>query len=155
GGDASKGAGVEERGRGGCGHGVCPGHHDAGGAEQSAATDGSAAAPGERSHRRGRGAAGHQRRLCRKRAGPRRLRAGQQTAAIRTAQSSTAETMTLKRSLLALLAGGIAGLAGARAEVDNLKVVTDASPDYSDMDSLIHSVTANWQTPEEKCWAMF
>lgn len=37
----------------------------------------------------------------------------------------------------------------------NLRLVTDASPDYSDMPSLIHSVTANWPTEKEKCWAMF
>lgn len=43
----------------------------------------------------------------------------------------------------------------SRAEVNNLKIVTDASPDYSDMDSLIHSTTGKWQTPEEKLWAMF
>lgn len=41
------------------------------------------------------------------------------------------------------------------AAVYNLKVVADASPDYSDMASLVHSVTARWETPEEKCWAMF
>lgn len=41
------------------------------------------------------------------------------------------------------------------AQVCNLKVVTDASPDYSDLPSLIHSVASNWQTSEEKCWAMF
>ena len=43
----------------------------------------------------------------------------------------------------------------ARAEVYNLKVVTDASPDYSDMQSLIHSVTSRWPTTKEKCWALF
>src|SRR5690349_9972623 len=43
----------------------------------------------------------------------------------------------------------------AHAEVCNLKIVTDASPDYSDLPSLIHSATAKWNTPEEKCWAMF
>jgi len=37
----------------------------------------------------------------------------------------------------------------------NLKVVTDASPDYSDMESLVRSVTSRWETPEQKCWAMF
>src|ERR1044071_9888996 len=37
----------------------------------------------------------------------------------------------------------------------NLKVVTDASPDYSDMESMIRSITSNWETPEQKCWAMF
>jgi hypothetical protein len=41
------------------------------------------------------------------------------------------------------------------AQVCNIKVVTDASPDYHDMDGMIHSITANWKTPEEKCWAMF
>lgn len=41
------------------------------------------------------------------------------------------------------------------AAVYNLKVVTDASPDYSDIPSLIRSATAAWNTPEEKCWAMF
>jgi hypothetical protein len=41
------------------------------------------------------------------------------------------------------------------AAVYNLKVVTDASPDYSDLPSLIHSTTSKWNTPEEKCWAMF
>src|SRR5690349_24665577 len=43
----------------------------------------------------------------------------------------------------------------ARAEVYNLKLVTDASPDYSDLDSLVHSVTSNWKTDEEKMWAMY
>ncbi|MBV9868938.1 MAG: hypothetical protein JO316_26635 [Abitibacteriaceae bacterium] len=41
------------------------------------------------------------------------------------------------------------------AEVDNVKVVTDASPDYYDMDSMIHSISSKWQKPEEKLWAMF
>src|SRR5439155_9039279 len=58
-----------------------------------------------------------------------------------------------------LLAGSTLGLlltlGAARAEVCNLKVVTDASPDYSDLPSLVHSVTSRWTTPEEKCWAMF
>lgn len=41
------------------------------------------------------------------------------------------------------------------AEVYNLKVVTDASPDYSDMDSMIHSIAGRWETPKDKVWAMF
>src|SRR4026209_73661 len=41
------------------------------------------------------------------------------------------------------------------ASVYNLKIVTDASPDYSDLPSLVHSTTSKWKTPEEKCWAMF
>ena len=41
------------------------------------------------------------------------------------------------------------------AAVYNLKVVTDASPDYSDLSSLVQSATSKWNTPEEKCWAMF
>jgi hypothetical protein len=43
----------------------------------------------------------------------------------------------------------------ALGEVCNVKVVTDAAPDYSDMESMIHSITAKWPSPEEKCWAMF
>ncbi|MFO7904410.1 MAG: hypothetical protein ACQESR_18715 [Planctomycetota bacterium] len=43
----------------------------------------------------------------------------------------------------------------APAQVSNIKIVTDASPDYSDMDGMIHSITSNWSTPAEKCWAMF
>ncbi|HEV8606114.1 MAG TPA: hypothetical protein VGQ99_12145, partial [Tepidisphaeraceae bacterium] len=41
------------------------------------------------------------------------------------------------------------------ASVYNLKTVTDASPDYSDLPSLVHSATSKWNTPEEKCWAIF
>jgi hypothetical protein len=44
---------------------------------------------------------------------------------------------------------------GVLAEVCNLRVVTDASPDYTDLPSLIHSATAKWPTPAERCWAMF
>ena len=36
------------------------------------------------------------------------------------------------------------GFSAPAAEVCNLKVVTDASPDYSDMPSMLHSITANW-----------
>jgi len=41
------------------------------------------------------------------------------------------------------------------ASVSNLKVVTDASPDYHDMDGMIHSITSKWEKDEEKCWALF
>jgi len=43
----------------------------------------------------------------------------------------------------------------AWGEVCNIKVVTDGSPDYSDMESMIHSITAGWPEPAQKCWAMF
>lgn len=43
----------------------------------------------------------------------------------------------------------------ALAEVCNLKILTDASPDYSDLPSLVHSSTSRWPTPAEKCWAVF
>lgn len=54
----------------------------------------------------------------------------------------------------------IAGVIGLRVcvasgQVCNIKVVTDASPDYHDMESLIHSITARWPEPAEKCWALF
>src|SRR4051794_8409453 len=41
------------------------------------------------------------------------------------------------------------------AQVFNLKVVTDANPDYTDLPSLVYSTTSRWETPEEKCRAMF
>jgi len=45
--------------------------------------------------------------------------------------------------------------AQAAAQVCNIKVATDANPDYSDMGSMIYSATSQWSTPAEKCWAMF
>ena len=41
------------------------------------------------------------------------------------------------------------------ASVCNLKVVTDSSPDYHDMGSMIRSITSKWERPEEKCRALF
>jgi hypothetical protein len=61
----------------------------------------------------------------------------------------------LLRSSVVVIVAGLLGLDAAGAEVDNLRIVTDASPDYSDMDGLIHSITGKWATPEEKCWALF
>ena len=37
----------------------------------------------------------------------------------------------------------------------NIKVVTDASPDLSDMASLIDSTTSRWPTADQKVWALF
>ncbi|MBE3070330.1 MAG: hypothetical protein IMZ66_08850, partial [Planctomycetes bacterium] len=45
--------------------------------------------------------------------------------------------------------------ASAPAEVCNVKVVTDASPDYYDLPSMVRSITSKWPTPAEKCWALF
>ena len=52
-----------------------------------------------------------------------------------------------------LLAGALA--ACATAQVCAIKVVTDASPDCGDIESLIHSATSRWETPAEKCWALW
>ncbi len=41
------------------------------------------------------------------------------------------------------------------AQVCNLKVVTDANPDYHDMQSMIHSITSKWPSMKEKCWAVW
>ncbi len=49
----------------------------------------------------------------------------------------------------------IAFAAPTLAQTYNLKLVTDASPDYSDMPSLVHSITSRWDRPEDKCWALF
>ncbi|KPJ55618.1 MAG: hypothetical protein AMS16_03960 [Planctomycetes bacterium DG_58] len=63
----------------------------------------------------------------------------------------------MKRFSFAVVVGLVfAGVAGvAAAQVCNVKVVTDASPDYHDMGSLVHSVTSKWPTMKEKCWTMF
>ncbi len=53
----------------------------------------------------------------------------------------------------AVLVVVLAAAAPAGAGVYNLKVVTDASPDYTDMQ--IHSVTSKWPDTKDKCWAMF
>ena len=45
-------------------------------------------------------------------------------------------------ALAVIVFGGLAP--PAWAQVANVKVVTDASPDYYDMDSLIHSVASRW-----------
>src|SRR5207248_4681820 len=61
-----------------------------------------------------------------------------------------------KMSLALMVAGLTCGFAsGAAAAVFNLKIVTDASPDYSDMESMIRSSTSKWETAEQKCWAIF
>ena len=62
----------------------------------------------------------------------------------------------LSRGLAVVLSSAVLLAAGAAAaEVCNLKIITDASPDYSDLPSLLHSATAKWASPEEKCWALF
>ena len=43
----------------------------------------------------------------------------------------------------------------AHADVCNLKVVTDASPDYSDMESMTRSMCNNWEADADKMWAQF
>lgn len=60
-----------------------------------------------------------------------------------------------RRQAITLAIAVSLGAVEAAASVYNLKVVTDASPDYSDMNSMIHSITGKWETPEEKLWAMF
>ncbi len=40
-------------------------------------------------------------------------------------------------------------------QVYNLKIITDARPDYSDMESMVRSIAAKWSTPREKCWALY
>jgi hypothetical protein len=61
--------------------------------------------------------------------------------------------MQYRTAILALAA--VMLTSAAQSQVYNLKVVTDASPDFSDMDGLIHSITSRWQTPEEKIRALF
>jgi len=41
------------------------------------------------------------------------------------------------------------------AAVCNLRLVTDNTPDYTDIDSFVHSVTGHLQTPQDKCIAVW
>jgi hypothetical protein len=61
------------------------------------------------------------------------------------------------RHLSIAAATAILGLLASQspAETTNLRVVTDASPDYTDLPSLVHSATDNFEKPADKCWAMF
>lgn len=61
----------------------------------------------------------------------------------------------MTKTFLASLCCIVALATTLRADVYNLKVVSDATPDYSDMDSLVYSATSNWKTDAEKCWAMY
>jgi hypothetical protein len=60
--------------------------------------------------------------------------------------------LVLAGMFLVMMAGSCEVL---RAEVCNIKLVTDASPDYTDMDSMIRSMTAKWDDTKDKCYAMF
>jgi hypothetical protein len=44
---------------------------------------------------------------------------------------------------------------GAAGAVYNLRVVSDASPDLTDLGSLVSSITAGWPTDREKVWALY
>ncbi|OHB73419.1 MAG: hypothetical protein A2Z25_10670 [Planctomycetes bacterium RBG_16_55_9] len=60
------------------------------------------------------------------------------------------------RSLLIATGLGIVLLnSWSWASLYNVKVVTDASPDYYDVAGLVHSITSRWEKDSEKCWAMF
>ncbi|MCU0916741.1 MAG: hypothetical protein MUC88_19595, partial [Planctomycetes bacterium] len=56
--------------------------------------------------------------------------------------------------LVALLAGGLF-CRPLDAGVYNLHLVTDNVPDYTDLPSLVESATGNWQTPQDKCIAIW
>ena len=64
---------------------------------------------------------------------------------------SLLRAFTIASVLTCLLLSG----APLQAGVQDVKILTDASPDYHDLPSLIHSTTAGWKSPQEKCWALF
>ncbi len=61
----------------------------------------------------------------------------------------------IRPAVFLALAAALLLSATARAEVCNVKVVTDANPDYADIGSMIHSITDNWPATKDKCWAMW
>ncbi|MFB3894387.1 MAG: discoidin domain-containing protein [Phycisphaerae bacterium] len=67
--------------------------------------------------------------------------------------------MTRPGVLFAMVALGgaicLIGPAPAAADIYNVKVVTDGNPDYTDIGSMIWSITSNWPETKDKCWAMW
>ena len=59
------------------------------------------------------------------------------------------------RNFKVLLFAALVVLGSAQAEDCNIKIVTDASPDFTDMPSLVHSISSRWPTLKEKVWATF
>lgn len=57
--------------------------------------------------------------------------------------------------ILGVLLVALAAVSPAPGQLYNLKVLTDATPDYHDLESMVRSMTSRWTTPEEKCWAVF
>jgi hypothetical protein len=55
--------------------------------------------------------------------------------------------------LLAMISLGLPGLASGAAY--NLHLTTDNGPDYTDMASFVRSVTEPWETPQDKCIAIW
>ena len=55
--------------------------------------------------------------------------------------------------LLANWGGSV--IKAAPHQVSNLKIVTDARPDYYDTSSMIYSICSGWPATKDKCWAMF
>ncbi|HUT10247.1 MAG TPA: right-handed parallel beta-helix repeat-containing protein [Thermoguttaceae bacterium] len=59
----------------------------------------------------------------------------------------------LVASLVAALVFGFQSR--ARAQMCNVKVVTDGNPDYADIGSMIYSITSNRKNTKDKCWALW
>src|ERR1035437_64586 len=57
--------------------------------------------------------------------------------------------------VLLLAAASLAAVTPAYAQLANIKVVTDANPDYTDMESMVRSITSDWQTDEQKMYSFF
>ena len=62
-------------------------------------------------------------------------------------------SLSASRATVLLRAQAIGPTTGATAY--NVRVVTDASPDLTDLPSFINSTTSQWTTSEEKVWALF
>lgn len=64
--------------------------------------------------------------------------------------------MIQRNSLISiLLLVGMLLASVARGNVYNLHLVTDNTPDYTDLPSLVTSATGNWETPQDKCIAIW
>ena len=71
----------------------------------------------------------------------------------RAARFGAGKELLLLSALSGLLFFGLN--ASATAEVCNVKVVTDGNPDYTDIGSMLYSITSRWDQPKDKCWALW
>ncbi|MGH8635601.1 MAG: FG-GAP-like repeat-containing protein [Burkholderiales bacterium] len=73
----------------------------------------------------------------------------------RTADVSSTDTMSAPPAASQAYDADAPAVSTPGAAAYNIRIVTDASPDLSDLPGLIHSTTSRWTSSFEKVWALF